>query len=129
MVKVFILMVLLKITGKIASNKNDIKIGNTGLLDEPEIKNAQVNGENAVAIFNIGKDSIDTFNILEDKYYIKGNDILKTTDNSKADIELKLEKDIDESDRVTNKKYDTEGIYICGFKVEESMSGKIINLN
>lgn len=113
-----------KNNGKIASNKNDIKIGNTGLLDEPEIKNAQVNGENAVAIFNIGKDRIDTFNILEDKYYIKGNDILKTTDNSKADIELKLEKDIDESDRVTNKKYDTEGIYICGFKVEESMSGK-----
>lgn len=106
------------------NNNNNIKIGDTGLLDEPEIKNAKVNGKNAIAIFNIGKDRIDTFNILEDKYYIKGNDILKTTDNSKADIELKLEKDIDESDRVTNKKYDTEGIYICGFKVEESMSGK-----
>lgn len=106
--------------GTIIDNKNDIKIGNTGLLDEPQIKNTKVNGKNAVAIFNIGKDRINSFYIAGTEYSIEGNEIIKTTNYSKTDMKIDSEDKIQESDRVPNGKYNTAGIYISGFKVEES---------
>lgn len=106
--------------GTIIDNKNDIKIGNTGLLDEPQIKNTKVNGKNAVAIFNIGKDRINSFYIAGTEYSIEGNEIIKTTNYSKTDMKIDSEDKIQESDRVPNEKYNTAGIYISGFKVEES---------
>ena len=109
--------------GEIRTNKNDIKIKDTGLLDEPEIKNLKVDGKNAVAIFNIGKERIKNFYISDREYYIDGKDIIKTTDYSKADMELKVEKDILEEDRVTSK-YEAEGLYIVGFKIKDSVFEK-----
>ena len=105
--------------GTIIDNKNDIKIGNTGLLDEPQIKNTKVNGKNAVAIFNIGKDRINSFYIAGTEYSIEGNEIIKTTNYSKTDMKIYSEDKIQESDRVPNEKYNTAGIYISGFKVQE----------
>ena len=110
--------------GEIRTNKNNIKIKDTGLLDKPQVESIKVDGENAVAILNIGKERINSFYISGIEYIITENNDIKTTHYRDTDMKLKYEREISEKDKIFNKKYDVDGIYITGFKIKESIFEK-----